>query len=64
MEECRTYDAAIIGGGVVGCAVLRELTSRGLHCVLCETNSQLVSQASSGIDVSLFLGTHALGLAK
>ena len=48
MGGCVIYDVAMIGGGVVGCAVLRELTSRGLRCVLCEANSQLVSHASSG----------------
>ena len=43
-----TYDVAIIGGGVVGCAVLNELTEQGLSCVLCERNSDLLAEASCG----------------
>ncbi len=42
------YDVAIIGGGVVGCSVLYELTQKGYSCFLCERNSDLVSEASSG----------------
>ena len=30
------FDVAIIGGGVVGCAVLRALTLAGLKCLLLE----------------------------
>lgn len=42
------YDVAVIGGGVVGCAVLNALTENGLTCVMCERNSDLVAEASSG----------------
>eukprot|EP00058_Branchiostoma_floridae_P010969 XP_002596457.1 hypothetical protein BRAFLDRAFT_103227 [Branchiostoma floridae] len=42
------YDVAIIGGGTVGCAIVHELTGRGLKSVLCEQNSQLVQEASAG----------------
>ena len=42
------YDVAVIGGGVIGCAVLNALTENGLTCVMCERNSDLVAEASSG----------------
>ena len=44
-----SFDAVVIGGGVVGCAVLRELTvHRGWRCLLLEGSQHLVSGASSG----------------
>ena len=43
----KMYDVAIIGGGVVGCALLRELTSQGYCCVLLERDA-LGSGASAG----------------
>ncbi|XP_077988708.1 glycerol 3-phosphate dehydrogenase-like isoform X2 [Glandiceps talaboti] len=43
-----TYDAVIIVGGVVGCAVVHDLTKQGYKCVLCEKNPDLVAEASSG----------------
>ena len=44
-----TYDAIVVGGGVVGCAVLRELTvSRGWRCLLVEASPHLCAGASSG----------------
>lgn len=43
------WDAIVVGGGVVGCAVLRELTvGRGLRCLLVEASQHLVAGASSG----------------
>ena len=42
------YDAAVIGGGAVGCAILNELTCRGFQCILLEKEEHLVSQASAG----------------
>ena len=43
------WDAIVVGGGVVGCAVLRELTIRlGLRCLLLEASPHLVAGASSG----------------
>jgi len=45
----RPWDAIVVGGGVVGCAVLRELTvGRGLRCLLVEASQHLVAGASSG----------------
>ncbi|OQS07345.1 FAD-dependent oxidoreductase [Thraustotheca clavata] len=42
------YDVAIVGGGVVGTAVFRELVLRGYNVVLLEKNEFLVQEASSG----------------
>jgi hypothetical protein len=43
------WDAVVVGGGVVGAAVLRELTVvRRLRCLLVEASHNLVAGASSG----------------
>lgn len=47
MSEPR-YDVAIIGAGVVGCAVARELSRLELRVVLVEANSDLCDGASKG----------------
>lgn len=47
-EAPAAYDAAIIGGGVVGCAVFRALTLGGLACVLLERSADILSGASKG----------------
>ena len=48
-RESSCFDVIVVGGGVVGCAVLRELTvHRGLCCMLVEASPHLVSGASSG----------------
>ena len=45
----KLWDAVVVGGGVVGLAVLRELTvHRGWRCLLLEASPHLVSGASSG----------------
>ncbi|MEZ5926434.1 MAG: NAD(P)/FAD-dependent oxidoreductase [Hyphomicrobiaceae bacterium] len=41
-------DLAVIGGGVVGCAVLRAATLAGLKCVLLERGADILSGASKG----------------
>lgn len=46
------YDVAILGGGVVGCAILNKLTRIGKKCVLLEKGSDVAigaSKANSGI---------------
>jgi len=46
------YDVAVIGGGVVGCAVLRELAKYRLRCVLLEKRFDLaegISKGNSGV---------------
>lgn len=42
------FDVIVVGGGVVGCAVVWEMTSRGYRCLLLEKNENLISEASSG----------------
>jgi len=50
------FDAAIIGGGVVGCAVLRALTLAGLNCILLERGPDLLSGASKANSAILHTG--------
>jgi glycerol-3-phosphate dehydrogenase len=54
-----TFDAAIIGGGVVGCAVLRALTLAGLKCLLLERGADLLSGASKANSAILHTGFDA-----
>ena len=42
------FDICIVGGGVVGCSCLFDLTNYGYNCVLLEKNQHLLSEASSG----------------
>ncbi|XP_070542794.1 glycerol 3-phosphate dehydrogenase-like isoform X1 [Ptychodera flava] len=42
------HDVVVVGGGVVGCTILHELTKHGYRSILCEKNPELVSEASSG----------------
>lgn len=51
-----TFDVAVIGGGVVGCAVLRDLTLAGLKCVLLERGADLLSGASKANSAILHTG--------
>jgi len=47
-----TYDVIIIGGGVVGCAILRELSKYRLKLLLIEKEADLaegISKANSGV---------------
>ena len=44
----KQFDVAVIGGGVVGCAILHELTNQGLRCILLEKNAHLINGASAG----------------
>ncbi len=46
------YDVVVVGGGVVGCAVLRELSRYSLRLLLLERESDLaegISKANSGV---------------
>ena len=43
----RDYDVAVVGGGVVGCAIARELTLHGVSVVLLERESD-VARGTSG----------------
>lgn len=55
----RTHDVAVVGGGVVGCAVLRELTLAGLDCLLLEAGADILSGASKGNSAILHTGFDA-----
>lgn len=57
--ENKKFDVAVVGGGVVGCAVLHEFTSLGLSCILFEKEENLVSGASSGNSGTLHTGFDA-----
>jgi glycerol-3-phosphate dehydrogenase len=54
-----TFDVAVIGGGVVGCAVLRALTLAGLKCLLLERGLDLLSGASKANSGILHTGFDA-----
>lgn len=46
------YDVLIIGGGIVGCAIARELTRYQLHVALCERSAEVgfgTTKSNSGI---------------
>ena len=53
------YDAAIIGAGVAGCAVFRELVLAGLRCVLIERDADILNGASKGNSAILHTGFDA-----
>jgi len=48
--EGRNFDAAIIGGGVVGCAIARELSKWNISIVLIEKEEDVATQASGRND--------------
>ncbi len=52
MEASAAFDVIVIGGGVVGCAVLRELSRYDLRILLLEKEGDLaegISKANSGV---------------
>nr|XP_022333845.1 uncharacterized protein LOC111130873 [Crassostrea virginica] len=53
------FDVIVVGGGIVGCAVVWEMTSHGYKCLLLEKNEDLVSEASSGNSGMLHTGFDA-----
>ncbi|MFN0037907.1 MAG: NAD(P)/FAD-dependent oxidoreductase [Burkholderiales bacterium] len=53
------HDVAVIGGGVVGCAILRRLALGGLRCVLLEKGADILSGASKGNSALLHTGFDA-----
>ena len=55
----QTYDVAIIGAGVVGCAVFRELSLNGIACVLLERSADILDGASKGNSAILHTGFDA-----
>lgn len=55
----QTYDVAIIGGGVVGLAILRSFAMAGLKCILLERGADILSGASKGNSALLHTGFDA-----
>lgn len=53
------YDIAVIGGGVVGIAILRRLAMAGLKCLLLERGPDILSGASKGNSALLHTGYDA-----
>ena len=55
----RSFDSAVIGGGVVGLAILRRSAMAGLSCVLLERGADILSGASKGNSALLHTGFDA-----
>jgi glycerol-3-phosphate dehydrogenase len=53
------FDIAIIGGGLVGLAILRRFAMAGLSCVLLEKGADILSGASKGNSALLHTGFDA-----
>jgi glycerol-3-phosphate dehydrogenase len=53
------FDIAVIGGGVVGLALLRNFAMAGLRCVLLERGADILSGASKGNSALLHTGFDA-----
>ncbi len=53
------FDIAVIGGGVVGLAILRRFAMSGLSCVLLEKGADILSGASKGNSALLHTGFDA-----
>src|SRR5260221_14029581 len=53
------FDIAVIGGGVVGLAILRRFALAGLKCVLLERGPDILSGASKGNSAILHTGFDA-----
>ena len=53
------YDVAIVGGGVVGCAILRRLALGGLCCVMLEKGADILAGASKANSALLHTGFDA-----
>lgn len=59
MNSGDLYDVAVIGGGVVGCAVARRFTLQGARTVLLEKGRDILSGASKGNSAILHTGFDA-----
>lgn len=55
----KRFDIAVIGGGVVGLAILRRLSLSGHRCVLLEKGADILSGASKGNSALLHTGFDA-----
>ncbi|MFO1435014.1 MAG: NAD(P)/FAD-dependent oxidoreductase [Gammaproteobacteria bacterium] len=54
-----TFDVAVIGGGVVGCAIVRRMALCGLKSILLEKGHDILSGASKGNSAILHTGFDA-----
>ncbi len=57
--KSKIFDCIIIGGGVVGCAIIRRLTLQGLHPILLEKGGDILSGASKANSAILHTGFDA-----
>lgn len=55
----KRFEVAVIGGGVVGLAILRRLAMAGLDCILLERGADILSGASKGNSALLHTGFDA-----
>ena len=55
-ESSSSYDVAIIGAGVVGCAIARSFAIRGLHTILIDKADDILEGASKGNSALLHTG--------
>lgn len=53
------FDVAVVGGGVVGCAVARRFTLQGARVVLLEKGADILCGASKGNSAILHTGFDA-----
>ena len=56
MTDTAPHNLIVIGGGVVGCAVLRTLALCGLNPVMLERGADILSGASKGNSALLHTG--------
>ena len=65
MNIAKEADVVVIGGGIAGCAILRELSKYDLHCVLVEKEPDLACGTTKANSAILHAGFDApLGSAK
>ncbi len=55
----REYDVIVIGAGVVGCAMARELRLMGANVVVVEKSADIIEGASKGNSAILHTGFDA-----
>jgi glycerol-3-phosphate dehydrogenase len=56
VESTKLFDLAVIGGGVVGCALFRRFALGGLKCVLIERGADILSGVSKANSAMLHTG--------
>lgn len=59
LAKTRTFDVAVIGGGIVGCALARRFTLDGARVVLLEKAADVLDGASKGNSAILHTGFDA-----